>query len=135
MDAAAVVLGYKLTTSDLSRISMLRSQRVPGHIRRRKLKSQKRDSGARAPTSFVAHLVAGLLAAPHDPWAARLSSTKQVGRPFLGSINALPAVAETMRARAEVILAATPAVGQRLGRALHHRVVATVTVRAHSRDR
>ena len=73
--------------------------------------------------------------APHDPWAARLSSTKQVGRPFLGSINALPAVAETMRARAEVILAATPAVGQRLGRAHHHRVVATVTVRAHSRDR
>ena len=66
--------------------------------------------------------------APHDPWAARLSSTKQVGRPFLGSINALPAVAETMRARAEVILAATPAVGQRLGRAHHHRVVATVTV-------
>jgi hypothetical protein len=32
-----------------------------------------------------------VLAAPHDPWAARLSSTKQVGRPFLGSINALPA--------------------------------------------
>ena len=93
------------------------------------------DSGARAPTSFVAHLVAGLLAAPHDPWAARLSSTKQVGRPFLGSINALPAVAETMRARAEVILAATLVVGQRLGRAHHHRVVATVTVRAHSRDR
>ena len=105
------------------------------YIRPGKLKSQKRDSGARAPTSFVAHLVAGLLDAPHDPWAARLSSTKQVGRPFLGSINALPAVAETMRARAEVILAATPAVGQRLGRAHHHRVVATVTVRAHSRDR
>ena len=104
MDVAAVVLGCKMFPSDLSRILQYGS----GHIRREQLSSQKRDSGARAPTSFVAHLVAGLLAAPHDPWAARLSSTKHVGRPFLGSILGLPAVAETIRARAEGTVAGAP---------------------------
>ena len=130
MDAAAVVLGFKLTTSDLSRITVLfRSyQTWWSYLPETRLWGSRAHLLRRAPRRRAAR-------APHDPWAARLSSTKQVGRPFLGSINALPAVAETMRARAEVILAATPAVGQPLGRAHHHRVVATVTVRAHSRDR
>ena len=105
MDVAAVVLGCRITTSNLSRIWAYLGiyifvnspeQALP-QIRRRDLISQKRDSGARAPTSFVAHLVAGLLAVPHDPWAARLSSTKHVGRPFLGSILGLLAVANHPR--------------------------------------
>ena len=96
---------------------------VHPQIRREQLSSQKRDFGARAPTSFVAHLVAGLLAVPHDPWAARLSSTKHVARPFLGSILGLPAVAETICSRAEGTVTGAPVLGQRLGRAQHHRVV------------
>ena len=130
MDAVAAVLGHSDSPSDLSRIMLpFRSYRKGcPYIPETRLWGSRAHLLRRAPRRRAAR-------APHDPWAARLSSTKQVGRPFLGSINALPAVAETMRARAEVILAATPAVGQRLGRAHHHRVVATVTVRAHSRDR
>ena len=105
---------------------------VHPQIRREQLSSQKRDFGARAPTSFVAHLVAGLLAVPHDPWAARLSSTKHVGRPFLGSILGLPAVAETICSRAEGTVAGAPVLGQRLGRAQHHRGVASRSLRIQS---
>ena len=108
---------------------------VHPQIRREQLSSQKRDFGARAPTSFVAHLVAGLLAVPHDPWAARLSSTKHVGRPFLGSILGLPAVAETIRACAEDTVAGAPVLAQRLGRAQHHRVVPRSLPVAHTRSK
>ena len=55
--------------------------------------------------------------------AAHRSSTKHVGRLFPGSILGLPAVRETMGARAEVILASAPVLELRLGRAQHHRVV------------
>ena len=50
-------------------------------------------------------------------------------RPFLGSILGLPAVAETICSRAEGTVTGAPVLGQRLGRAQHHRVVAAVTVR------
>ena len=55
--------------------------------------------------------------------AAHRSSTKHVGPPFLGSILGLPAVAETIHPRAEGTVAGAPVLGQRLGRAQHHRVV------------
>ena len=61
--------------------------------------------------------------------AAHRSSTKHVARPFLGSILGLLAVAETIRSRAEGTVTGAPVLGQRLGRAQHHRVVAAVTVR------
>ena len=61
--------------------------------------------------------------------AAHRSSTKHVARPFLGSILGLLAVAETICPRAEGTVAGAPVLGQRLGRAQHHRVVAAVTVR------
>ena len=52
-----------------------------------------------------------------------------MGPPFLGSILGLPAVAETICSRAEGTVTGAPVLGQRLGRAQHHRVVAAVTVR------
>jgi hypothetical protein len=57
-----------------------------------------------------------------------------VRRPFLGSILGLPAMTETIHSRAEGMVAGAPVLGRRLGRAQHHRVVATVTVRRRPRQ-